>query len=145
MISHPLNQDFVAVLGEVFARPAAVTAVRAQSFCLAAEQKAVGTALVRAEVRMERSVAARAADPCDGSVSVECRKQDRYEGTGLRACAFPFGAAEPRLFGALCAESARRGGARRWRHGSARRLREAHRTGGPFRADGGRHVVLRLR
>src|SRR3954454_12775583 len=112
MISHLLNQDFVAVRGEAFARPAAAAAVRAHSFCPAAKPKTLGTALGRAEVTMERSAAAKAADWCDGSVSVECGQQDRCEGTGLRARAFSVGAAEARLFGTLCAEGARRGRAR---------------------------------
>src|SRR4051794_3151843 len=106
MISHSLNQDFVAVRGEAFARPAAVAAARAQSFCLAAGEKMSGAALSGADITMERGAAAQAAGPSNGPVSVECGEQDRREGTGFRAGAFPCRSAEARLRRALCAEGA---------------------------------------
>ena len=131
MISHPLNQDFVAVRGEAFARPAAVAAVRARSFCLAAEQKAgrdrarsARTSRWRGARRRERLIR------CDGPVSVECGEQDRCEGTGLRAGAFPLGAAEARLFGTLRAAGAGRAGAGRRR---ARICSTATRSGSRWR------------
>ena len=91
----------------------------------------------------KRGAAAEASVSSDEPVSVQCSQQDRREGAGFRAGAFPLGGAEPRLFGALRHSPARRAGAGCRRARPARPLRGEDRAGGPVPADGGRHVVLR--
>ena len=74
--------------------------------------RGIGTALRRRGRHDERGAAARAAVTSDGPVSVQRSQQDRCQGPGFRAGAFPRRGAEPRLCGALCACG--RSTCRRW-------------------------------